>query len=316
MGVFAAKPGQFRDLISNIFQFNWNTEWRVVIALVNLIHHMVSANSLLLIPALQLLVKSFLFKDKARAEQGALPVFNSFLDRPNDLFGLLHRSIRCLLSICPSGQSELFPILESNFPFNKDSSHDHSLYVSHLLIVCQYLPIQQSKLLELIVIKCIEIDVEIHIEESGEVKIKKPADFEEPDLLFENQDLNTFATSGNLNEVSEMADKLDNMMVLLLQFIDGKLAEDVANGVVRDRLFMQLLRIFEDHILMVHRSKFVQFLLFYIASKDNKFAQAFAKLLMNIFLDERNSFLKRQSAVVYLGSFFARATFLPLPYVR
>lgn len=175
---------------------------------------------------------------------------------------------------------------------------------------------QQSKLLELIVTKCIEIDVEIHIEESGEVKIRKPADFEDPNLLFEDHDYNAFATSGNLNEVSEMADKLDNMMVLLVQFIDGKLAEDSSNGVVRDRLFMQLLRIFEDHILMVHRSKFVQFLLFYIASRDHKFAQAFSKLLMSIFLDVRNPFLKRQSAVVYLGSYFARATFLPPQYIR
>ena len=287
-----------------------------MIALVNLIHHMVSANSLLLVPALQLLVKSFLFNQRALVEQGGLPVFNCFLDRPNDLYGLLHRSIRCLLSICPSGQSELFPILESHFPFIKDSSHEHSLYVSHLLIVCQYLPIQQSKLLELIIMKCIEIDVEIHIEDSGEVKIKKTADFEEPNLLFEDHDHAAFSTSGNLNEVSEMADKLDNMMVLLIQFIDGKLAEEVTNGAIRDRLFMQLLRIFEDHILMVHRSKFVQFLMFYMASKDNKFALAFSKLLMTIFLDERHSFLKRQSAVVYLGSFFARATFLPLPYVR
>lgn len=66
----------------------------------------------------------------------------------------------------------------------------------------------------------------------------------------------------------------------------------------------------------MHKSKFVQFLLFHLAARDFRFAQVFPKLLLTIFFDERNTFLKRQSAVVYLGSYLARATFLPFHFVN
>ena len=83
-----------------------------------------------------------------------------------------------------------------------------------------------------------------------------------------------------------------------------------------DRLFYHLVALFEDKILLAHRSKFVQFVIFYTCSKVEKFAVLFTRKLMNIFLDEHNSLWKRQCSIMYLASYCARAGFLPLGVIR
>ena len=71
-----------------------------------------------------------------------------------------------------------------------------------------------------------------------------------------------------------------------------------------------LLAIFEDRILLTHRSKFVQFLMFYCASRVPRFRDAFGASLLQLFLDESAAHLRRQSAILYLASYLARANFL------
>lgn len=336
VSLFTSQPDLYRELISAIFHYNWDLEWKIRVSLVNLIYHMVTANALLLLPSLQLLVKSLQYRDNFTSEE-SLPVdsFNTFLTRPNDLYSLVHRTIRCLTSICPSGQSSLFPILSTNFPYKMDPISDHHNYTTHLLVICQYLPLQQFTILELIISKCVEIDVEIHIEDTGEVKLQISESNELFDLSSASH-CSQFAphqeiadsscsllngaphtpgasSSPHLNDVSEMADKLDSMLLLLLSFLDSKINEE---GVIKEKVLNQILKIFENQILLTHKSKFVQFLLFYLASKDSKFATLIPKFLSSFFFDERSSFLKRQSAVVYLGSYLARANFVSASLAR
>ena len=140
---------------------------------------------------------------------------------------------------------------------------------------------------------------------------------------------------------------------LPLQFLELQLGRDKA---VQDRLFLQLLGVFEDKVLYTYRSKFVQFIYFYVCCRVERFSTAFCHRLLRVFLDQEKggaiggggnnhnnhhtedpnqnygamclvretgmsrgvsgtNSMKLQSAVLYLASFLARATFVPLALV-
>lgn len=260
------------------------------------------------------------------------------VDRRN----LIHRAIKAILAQVPTGRSVLFPILSEFFPHKRFSRHVQTEYTSQLLQMCKYEPMLQARILELIVSKCLEMDVEIVIEESGEVRID-PETLEDDDLDFDdafddmayshnnsrghsrqNSQINvnfngkrkqlTEATPTRIPaEVSEMADKLDSVLVLIVQFCEEQISLAAGTG---DRLFQQLLTIFESTIMTIHKSKFVQFVIFFAASLHHSFAQSVAEKLLSITLDEKVSSSQRQSAVMYLSSYLSRATFLHVDYVR
>lgn len=77
-----------------------------------------------------------------------------------------------------------------------------------------------------------------------------------------------------------------------------------------DRLFQQLVHIFEERILSTHKSKFVQFIIFYISGKLPRLGPHYATHLLKIFLNESAPAIKRQSAVLYLASYISRAIYI------
>lgn len=73
------------------------------------------------------------------------------------------------------------------------------------------------------------------------------------------------------------------------------------------RLFDMLLPIFESNILTTHRCKYVQFLLFYLCTKDTqRLPTRFIDRLTELALDPQEPLVLRQSALAYLASFLAR----------
>jgi RNA polymerase I-specific transcription initiation factor RRN3 len=199
-----------------------------------------------------------------------------------------------------------------------------------LLHICDYLPIIQAKILDLIIGKCLEIDVEIVIEDSGEVKIVEDYDGENDDDIFQlDDDQGEFNTNNNNSsrqthrgkiedyyriplEVVEMSDKLDAILVLVIQYIDNIISPtSTKSKEIKDKFFQQLLSIFEVRILTTYKSKFVQYLIFFTAAKDEKFGFIFLKWLLRMFFDDKNqSHIKRQSAIVYIASFMSRSNFI------
>ena len=109
-----------------------------------------------------------------------------------------------------------------------------------------------------------------------------------------------------------MAEKLDAMLVLVLEFIDNQLSKGEESA---DRLFHHLMALFEEKILIIHRSKFVQYILFYITSKVKKYCYYFIRRILQLFYNEGISSMIRQSAIAYLASYLSRAVFVPPEYV-
>lgn len=105
-----------------------------------------------------------------------------------------------------------------------------------------------------------------------------------------------------------MAAKLDDMMELLFQYVQ-------ANEANAD-FFNLLLRVFEAIILPTHKSKYTQFLLFFMCSKNAQYLDAFVSALVAKLFDARLDALTRQTCAAYLASFLARAAYVPMPAVR
>ena len=313
----------------------------------------------------------------------------------------IHLAIQGLIRLAPTSTTTLLNALAYHFPHKRFDINHQNIYTSQLLKIASYLPTsRQIVIFDLLISKCLEIDVEIVIEDSGESKLSKEVE-DEDELVAQmfgmndddddNNDnvggvgMDSFnlsslgvgagASSGSAmrkaidvsqripDAVVDMADKLDAMLTHLVDYIgilmntNGRTggatlptatttttttaaaaaaaAATTANVAMdeetyissdsdehdscnaNDELFQQILSVFEDKILSTHRSKFVQFIVFYVAGRSpNRFGCALCNRLLKLFLDHTLSSLRRQSAVVYLASILARCSSLREQFVK
>ena len=320
------KADYFRELIHNLFAYNWKGEPRMSVAFVHLLSLIVSSNVTFLAPVLQVLVKSFkLITDL----QNSADLSTNTIDESIANLARVHRLIQNLLLTVPTGQTELFPILSAGFPHRRFDQKIILAYVDNLYKICDYFPGCKENLLDLIVRQALEIDVEIVIEDTGDVKLNEEL-FESAEHLEglfsfdagDNPKSQGFRQTGGdkvSDEVSQMADKLDLLLVSLANFLQQDISKSKREMSVY--LYYTLLNIFEERVLAAHKSKFVQYVLFYLAGMsseygDIKFYEMFASRLLKIFLQVSSAPLKRQSAVLYLASYLTRARFVPIDFVR
>ena len=123
------------------------------------------------------------------------------------------------------------------------------------------------------------------------------------------------------SEVVVTADKLDALLTLLMSHLDEKIAAETASSSSDasshlDKHFQQLISVFESKILCTHKTKFVQFLLFFLSIKSERFCAMFLAQLLSLSVSPSVPPLKRQCAVMYYSSFIARASFLAAESVR
>ena len=116
-----------------------------------------------------------------------------------------------MLRLCPKGNSDLFPILASNFPFRTKPANILVWYTKQCLTVLDYVPTLSAQVLELIVDKCLEMDVEIKIHKDGQVSIDKEvhdAEDEMFELDLDEPDTQKMEKEDTEEKVDEMADKV------------------------------------------------------------------------------------------------------------
>jgi len=102
-------------------------------------------------------------------------------------------------------------------------------------------------------------------------------------------------------------------MLLLFRHVEARVEKDPQAAII---LFQMLVPVFESTILTTHRSKFVQFIMFYICGLVNPMIteqphdlyRDFAGKLIEAVLDPFRATVTRQSAACYLASFVSRAS--------
>lgn len=228
----------------------------------------------------------------------------------------LHDTLRCILSLSPGGQAGLYSTLTEMFPYKLQQKETLVTYVKETLLMCEYLPHFQQRILDLVVARCIEIDVDIEIDADTETaRSPLPSDQREAhdeDMFAFEDDVSSRgvapqSSGGRRVRISSegLADSLDGMLCVVLRFVEAQFNhKDTA---ARERVFLQLIGIFERRLLTTHRSKFVQFIIFYMCAKHNDYGEIFCRRLLDVFFQTKNVTDQRHGAVMYLASFFCRS---------
>ena len=111
--------------------------------------------------------------------------------------------------------------------------------------------------------------------------------------------------------VDETADKLDSMMELTLQHLSRRM---MAGQLLL--VWETLLASFDRTVLHTHRSKFTQFLMFYLLRHaPDSCLQSFLHFLLSKLMDKMQPSVTRSACAAYIASFLARAAFVPEPIV-
>lgn len=278
----------------------------------HLILALVSANSVFLVPTMTSLWK-------------LLTIVPAGDEPPETRTQRLHATLAAITRLVPKGKTEIFPIMSANFPFRTNPEKSLIWCYRQCFSVVEYVPSIHSQVLQFIVDKCLEMDVEIKIHDGGEVTLDDEEEEDEDIFELEIDQSPTKVTKGELT-VDEMADKLDALMLITFELLEKNGSHDVSEA---RKLYERCLPAFESSILITHRSKFTQFILFYLCglesealantvgddpTKQNQqhatLYREYAANLIEIIFDPYRATLVRQKAACYLASFVSRANFV------
>nr|XP_025711391.1 RNA polymerase I-specific transcription initiation factor RRN3 isoform X2 [Callorhinus ursinus] len=287
----------FEQLICILLRLQWlNRSQTVVEEYLAFLGNLVSAQTVFLRPCLSMIVSHFV-PPRVVIKEGDIDVSDSD-DEDDNLpanFDTCHRALQIIARYVPSTPWFLMPILVEKFPFVRKSERTLECYVHNLLRISVYFPTLRHEILELVIEKLLKLD-----DEDEDTEYDTKADPQRLDRM-----------------VHPVAERLDILLSLLLSYIkdvcyvDGK----VDNNKTKD-LYRDLITIFDKLLLPTHASCHVQFFMFYLCSFKLGFAEAFLEHLWKKLQDPNNPAIIRQAAGNYIGSFLARAKFIPLITVK
>lgn len=184
-----AEEKDYRTLFDN---------YTIADAYLPLILAMLSSNSVFLTPVLTSLWRRLTFAGPHSEE------------RTNRL----HAALISVVKLCPRAIAELLPIVQSNFPYRVRPLEQIVWYTQQCLCLLDYAPSLRNKILELLIEQGLAIDVDIKINDGGDVTIERESK-EEEDGIFE-MDMDDTTTTKTpqktlppaTESVDEMADKV------------------------------------------------------------------------------------------------------------
>ncbi|XP_023045484.1 RNA polymerase I-specific transcription initiation factor RRN3 isoform X2 [Piliocolobus tephrosceles] len=318
----------FEQLISIILRLPWlNRSQTVVEEYLAFLGNLVSAQTVFLRPCLSMIASHFV-PPRVIVKEGDVDVSDSE-DEDDSLpanFDTCHRALQIIARYVPSTPWFLMPILVEKFPFVRKSERTLECYVHNLLRISVYFPTLRHEILELVIEKLLKLDVNAprqDIEDAEETATQTCGGMDSTEGLFnmdedeETEHETKVGPAWHDHMVHPVAERLDILMSLVLSYMkdvcyaDGK----VDNNKTKD-LYRDLINIFDKLLLPTHASCHVQFFMFYLCSFKLGFAEAFLEHLWKKLQDPSNPAIIRQAAGNYIGSFLARAKFIPLITVK
>ncbi|XP_077591587.1 RNA polymerase I-specific transcription initiation factor RRN3 [Stigmatopora nigra] len=285
--------------------------------------NLVSAQTVFLCGCLKMVASHFIPARVAICEGGV--EFSDSDDEGENLprkFNLCHQALQLIARYVPSTSHFLVPILQDRFPFVQRSSKTLECYVHNLLRVTVYIPTIRRDVLEIVVGQMLKLDVSASrscIEEAEEDALQSQlAGSSTEEALFDmDEDLSSDQPPRLGVTAHPMAERLDSLMNVLMAYIkdichvNGTLHTDRTKELYRD-----ILTVFDKLILPTHALCHVQYVLFYLCSFRLALAEAFLEHLWKILQNPSQPAVLRQAAAGYMGSFLARAKFIPVLTAR
>ncbi|XP_061455733.1 RNA polymerase I-specific transcription initiation factor RRN3 isoform X2 [Rhineura floridana] len=230
-------------------------------------------------------------------------------------FNTCHRALQTIAKYVPLTPQFLMSVLVEKFPYVNKSERTLQCYVHNVLRISGYIPTLRHDILELVIERVLKVDVSAprkDIEAAEEAESKETTE----EGLF---DMDEDGESPERNNVMAhpIAERLDILMIVLFSYVkdichvNGKL--DIGN--IKD-LYRDLVAIFDKLILPTHGSCHVQYIMFYLSSFKLGIAEAFVEHLWKKLRHPNTPAVIRQAAGNYVGSFLARAKFVPILTVK
>ncbi|BBN15097.1 RNA polymerase I-specific transcription initiation factor RRN3 [Marchantia polymorpha subsp. ruderalis] len=280
------------------------------------------------------LMGGWLSMDKIRAQQP------DQMAKKDVVLNQLHAAIRHLADLVPTAPMRLQPIVLQKMPHRTLPKQWNVLYLENMLRLessgGKYI---SNQMLPAVVDQLIQIDVEIRwediltddetskvymfhmdIEDEADERLNDDREADEnengdpagPGIEAKLQyGLMTRPSKGAVPTLDEMADKMDLMMDMTFQHLQSCVGRGLSTQV-----FDILLKSFQSTVLNTYKSKFTQFLLFYLcALEPSTCGSRFASLLCDIFTSKSRPANTRMSAAAYLASYLARAKYIPVDVI-
>ncbi|XP_065826168.1 RNA polymerase I-specific transcription initiation factor RRN3-like isoform X2 [Oscarella lobularis] len=219
-------------------------------------------------------------------------------EKANIVFGHVHEAIQSILTVVPRAVSHIPAAVTKRFPFRTKNAAVHDCYLKNVLLLADYVSGVLLPILECVFYKMIEMDAEL------------PRETEETQFDVE--------LSGSKDEKEVLLENVDVMMSRLLAYCKNRCCPGDAEFLEKAacEFFEILLEVFMNCLLKIHGSCHVQFVIFYTCSLSEKLFAAYLERVWAKVESLHSSIIERQSAAMYIGSFIARAVYLPMPYVK
>ncbi|CAI8600411.1 unnamed protein product [Vicia faba] len=235
----------------------------------------------------------------------------------NKVLSRVHDALKQIADLVPLAPLQLSPIVVQNIPKRYDVTvHEIVMYVENMLKLesGSMGEIVGSTMLPALVDKLIELDVEIGLDGKIHEDAKCIFEMELEDIINfaadDDENYNSMCVSEMLNrkklQGNKVVEKLDSLIVLTFLHLDscqssGRLSE----------VFDTLLTSFKRTVLNTYKSKFTQFVMFYVCALHPELCGVkFAIVLRDMFESPVNPPITRMSVVSYLASYLSRAKFL------
>ncbi|XP_058013550.1 RNA polymerase I-specific transcription initiation factor RRN3 isoform X1 [Ahaetulla prasina] len=306
---------EFEQLITILLKVPWlRRSQPVVEEYLAFLSNLVSAQTIYLRPCLQMIVSHFV-PPRITIRENDVDISDSDDDENVvESFTTCHRALQTIVKYVPLTPQFLMPVLVEKFPFINKSERTLQCYLHNLLRISVYIPSLRHDILELVVEKLLKIDV------SAPKKDIEAA--EEDEERNSEKGLFNMDEDGENAEKSDImahpiAERLDILMIVMFSYIkdvcyvNGKI--DVGN--TKD-LYRDLVAIFDKLILTTHGSCHVQFIMFYLCGFRLVIAEAFVEHLWKKLQNPNIPAVIRQTTGNYIGSFLARAKFIPIVTVK
>uniref|UniRef100_A0A667YG78 RRN3 homolog, RNA polymerase I transcription factor n=1 Tax=Myripristis murdjan TaxID=586833 RepID=A0A667YG78_9TELE len=311
------------ELIYTILRVPWvGRSLAVVEEYLAFLGNLVSAQTVYLCACLRMVVSHFIPK-RVRICEGGVDISDSDDDDENlpRNFDRCHQALQVIARYVPSTSRFLMPILHEKFPFVQKSSRTLECYVHNLLRVTVYIPSIRREVLEVIIGKMLKLDVSAsrsEIEEVEENAMQNQTEESAEEGLFDmDEDVSADKSCRTGVMTHPVAERLDTLMAVVMAYIRDICHVNGCLDVERTKeLYRDLLSVFDKLILPTHASSHVQYTVFYLCSFRQALAEAFLDHLWKILQSPSQPAVLRQAAAGYMGSFLARAKFIPVATVR
>ncbi|RKP00649.1 hypothetical protein CXG81DRAFT_12945, partial [Caulochytrium protostelioides] len=234
-------------------------------------------------------------------------------------FDIVHNMIVTIVRLCPSGPKFLLPFVAKHFPFKDDPVPLVRRYVQHWLRLGRAIPLMRQPVFAILVRRLLSWDVELHSGYDPD-KLDLDAVIERTVLRARYEQEKTAAEAAGQPFDDEIGDdqiittdlgqlfiRIDVFLTTLLEEL--RWLQKHLEETELEAFFTHSLSLLDEMVAL--RSSYTQYLWFFMASLHPNFANGMIGFLLMKFVDTDAHMSVRTGAASYLGSYLARAAYLP-----